>query len=87
MNQAAQDTLALLLPPPQLADWIGHVIAEKLNKGLYVPETYQRWLYRVQMARLNLPRPEIISLTDEDWDQIKELGFNQDDKTTFSPQL
>lgn len=87
MNQAARDALTLLLPPPQLADWIGHVMAEKLSKGLYVPEAYQRWLYRVQMARLNMPGPEITNLDADDWDQIKELGFNHEDRIQADPQL
>lgn len=70
--QAQQDVLRLLLPPNDLCDWLGTVIATKLNRGDSVPESYMRWLYRVQMIRLGLPGPEVMSLTDDDWAAIQD---------------
>jgi hypothetical protein len=72
LTQAREDVLRLLLPPDELCDWLATVIAKRLNSGENVPEAYMRWLYRVQMIRLGLPGPEVISLTDEDWAAIQE---------------
>lgn len=72
MTPAAHDTLTLILPPDELCDWFSRVIADRLNNGGRVPEAYTRWLYRVQMIRLGLPGPEVVSLTDEDWATIQE---------------
>ncbi len=73
MIPRAQDTLTLLLPPDDLINWISRVVALKIERGDFVPEQHTRWLYRVQMLRLGLPRPEVLSLEDEDWEALAEL--------------
>lgn len=70
MSPAATDTLALLLPPAELCNWLATVIAKRLQAGERVPEAYKRWLYRVQMTRLGMPGPEVMGLTDEEWAEI-----------------
>ncbi len=75
MTPPAHDALALLLPPPALADWLSTVIAQKLGRGDKVPEAYTRWLHRVQMIRLGLPRPEVVSMTAEDWDSLDIVAW------------
>lgn len=73
MSPAAKDTLALLLPPPELADWLGTVIAKRLAAGERVPAAYKRWLYRVNMTRIEMPPPAVTGLTDEEWTEIDTI--------------
>jgi len=87
MTQAQQDALALLLPPDALTNWLSKFIANKLSNGQPVPEAYTRWLYRVQMIRLNVFGPEVRQLTDEECNEIYEALESAENSLSTEPEV
>ena len=70
LNQAQRDALTLLLPPTEFLDGVSKLIANKLGRKEHVSPATLRWLYRVQMMRLDVLGPEVKQLTVEEWDGI-----------------
>lgn len=83
MSQLPRDAMALLLPPDALCDWLATVIAARLNNGERVPAAYTRWLYRVNMLRLNIPMPALQALTADEWNEIEQALMDADKTIAF----
>ena len=71
MTPPAADALTLLLPPGDLIPVMAEVIRRKSLRGDRMPDTWAKWLVRVQDIRAGAVVPATF-LTDAEWQELGE---------------